>query len=101
MTVQASHRTAIRLRVGHLIDGIATAPPADGAILVIDGRIADIGPDAMVAAPEDARSLDFPTATALPGLIDSHVHVTLPPTIDPLATMSSESDDDLVVRGVA
>jgi imidazolonepropionase-like amidohydrolase len=28
------------------------------------------------------------------------VHVTLPPTIDPLATLESESDDDLVARGV-
>jgi imidazolonepropionase-like amidohydrolase len=101
MTIQASHRTAIRLRVGHLIDGIAAEASADGAILVIDGRIAAVGSDATVAAPEDARSLAFPTATALPGLIDSHVHVTLPPTIDPLTTMGSESDDDLVVRGAA
>jgi imidazolonepropionase-like amidohydrolase len=99
MTIQASHRTAIRLRVGHLIDGIAAEPSAEGAILVIDGRIAEVGSDATVAAPEDALSLTFPTATALPGLIDSHVHVTLPPTIDPLTTMASESDDDLVVRG--
>jgi imidazolonepropionase-like amidohydrolase len=101
MTIQASHRTALRLQVGHLIDGIAAHASADGAILVIDGRIEQVGSDAMVATPEDARSLAFPTATALPGLIDSHVHVTLPPTIDPLATMASESDDDLVVRGVA
>jgi imidazolonepropionase-like amidohydrolase len=101
MTIQASHRTAIRLRVGHLIDGIADQAIADGAVLVINGRIAEVGPDATVAVPEDARSIDLPTATALPGLIDAHVHVTLPPTLDPLATMTAESDDDLVVRGVA
>ncbi len=101
MTIQVSHRTAIRLRVGHLIDGIAAEASADAAILVIDGRIAAVGSDATVAAPEDVLSLAFPTATALPGLIDSHVHVTLPPTIDPLTTMGSESDDDLVVRGSA
>lgn len=100
MTIQASHRTAIRVRVGHLIDGIAHHAMADGAILVVDGRIAEVGSDATVAAPEDARVIDLPTSTALPGLIDAHVHVTMPPTIDPLATMTAESDDDLVVRGV-
>lgn len=100
MTIAASHRTATRLRVGRLIDGTDAEPITDAAVLVIDGRIAEVGPDAAVAAPEDARAIDMSSATALPGLIDAHVHVTLPPTIDPLATLASETDDDLVVRGV-
>ena len=33
--------------------------------------------------------------------MDAHVHVTMPPTIDPLGTMATESDEDLVVRGSA
>ena len=71
----------------------------DAALLVIDGTIAEVGPDATVASPEDARTHDFPDSTALPGLLDAHVHVTLPPTVDPLATMAEESDDELVTRG--
>lgn len=101
MTIAASQRSAIRLRVGRLVDGTAAAAIVDAAMLVIDGRIADVGRDAAVATPEDARIIDLPGTTALPGLIDSHVHVTLPPTIDPLATLNAETDGDLVARGVA
>lgn len=101
MTIAASHRAATRLHVGRLIDGTGAGPVADAAVLIIDGRIAEVGPDAAVAMPEDARVIDLPSTTALPGLIDAHVHVTLPPTIDPLATLYAETDDDLVARGVA
>jgi len=101
MTIETSPRTAIRLHVGRLLDGSGGAAIANASVLVIDGRITEVGPDAVVAAPEDARRIDLPVSTALPGLIDAHVHVTLPPTIDPLATMQAESDDDLVARGVA
>ena len=77
-------------------------PAVEGAaLLVIDGRIAEVGRDDAVAQPEDARTLDLPGTTALPGLMDAHVHVTMPPTIDPLATMEAETDEDLVVRGSA
>ena len=101
MTIATSPRTAIRLHVGRLVDGLGGEPIVDAAVLVIDGRIAEVGPHAAVAAPEDARTIDLPATTALPGLMDAHVHVTLPPTIDPLATLQSETDDDLIARGVA
>jgi imidazolonepropionase-like amidohydrolase len=101
MTIATSPRTAIRLHVGRLVDGLRGEPVVDAAMLVIDGRIAQVGPQLAVSAPEDARTIDLPTTTALPGLMDAHVHVTLPPTIDPLATLYSETDDDLVARGVA
>lgn len=101
MTIAASQRTAVRLRVGRLLDGTGADTVDDGALLIIDGRIAEAGPNAAVARPEDAREIHLSNGTALPGLIDAHVHVALPPTVDPLATMEGESDDDLVVRGAA
>jgi len=101
MTIAASPRTVTRLRVGRLVDGTGSAVLDDAALLVVDGRIAQVGPDATVATPEDARSVEHLDATALPGLMDAHVHVALPPTIDPLATMAAETDDELVVRGSA
>lgn len=101
MTIEASRRTVVRLRVGRLLDGTGADTVDDAAMLIIDGRIAEVGPSATVANPEDARAIHLPDGTALPGLIDSHVHVALPPTIDPLATLASESDDDLVIRGAA
>lgn len=99
MSVETSQREVLRIRVGRLIDGTGSPAVADAAVLVIDDRIADVGSDASVARPEDARELNMPGATALPGLMDAHVHLALPPTIDPLATMTAESDEDLVLRG--
>jgi imidazolonepropionase-like amidohydrolase len=101
MIMEAGRRHALRVRVGRLLDGTGTPPITDAALLVIDDRIAEVGTDAVVAHPEDARTLDLPDATALPGLMDAHVHVALPPTVDPLASLNEESDEDLVVRGTA
>jgi imidazolonepropionase-like amidohydrolase len=95
---QASRRV-VRIRVDRLIDGTDAPPLTDAALLVIDDQIAAAGPDATVPRPDDARIVDLPGATAVPGLMDAHVHVTLPPTIDPLRSLAEESDADLVVRG--
>jgi 5-methylthioadenosine/S-adenosylhomocysteine deaminase len=56
-----------------------TAPPIeDGAVLVDDrGRIAAVGPDAVVPAPPTARRFDFPEAALLPGLVNCHTHLEL------------------------
>ena len=99
--IEPGMRQALRIRVGRLLDGTGGPAVEDAALLVLDGRIAAVGRDDAVAQPEDARTLDLPGTTALPGLMDAHVHVTMPPTIDPLGTMATESDEDLVVRGSA
>ena len=91
---------AIRIQVGRLIDGTDAAPIDDAAILILGDRIADVGPDARVADPDGARRYVFPAATALPGLIDAHVHFTFAGDVDPLGTMAKESDDQLVARGL-
>ena len=59
-----------------VIDGTGSAPRPGVSILVRDGRIAEIG--AGISAPR-ARSLDAEGATVLPGLIDSHVHLSVIP----------------------
>lgn len=45
----------------------------DGAVVVHDGVIVDVGPTADVAL-EAERHLDFPNGVALPGLVDAHSH---------------------------
>ena len=53
----------------------ADAGPAD-AMLVRDGRIADIGPaEAVRAAAPGAEVVRLGGATVIPGLIDAHCHV--------------------------
>src|SRR5690606_4409292 len=48
---------------------------ADGAIAVVDGAIAAIGPTGTVTAEWDTESRIFANGKiAMPGLIDAHVH---------------------------
>ena len=65
----------IRARSVHPV----TAPPIeDGAVLVdAAGRIAAIGPNSQVAAPPEARALEFPDAVLVPGLVNCHTHLEL------------------------
>jgi cytosine/adenosine deaminase-related metal-dependent hydrolase len=49
-----------------------------GALLIgADGRIAAVGPEAVVPRPVDAAAEDFGDALLLPGLINTHTHLEL------------------------
>jgi cytosine/adenosine deaminase-related metal-dependent hydrolase len=49
-----------------------------GALLIgTDGRIAAVGPEAVVPRPADAAAEDFGDALLLPGLINTHTHLEL------------------------
>jgi imidazolonepropionase-like amidohydrolase len=49
------------------------------AIVIRDGVIERVGPRASTPAPADARAVDLPGVTLLPGLIDMHVHLDMDP----------------------
>ena len=91
-----------RISVGHVIDGTG-APAHEGWAILVEGEtIVDVGPDERVARPEHARPIDLPDATALPGLIDAHVHLVVPRSRGSmLDDMQALSDDELVVLGAA
>jgi len=59
-----------------LIDGTG-APAAPGSALVVgpDGKIAWVGPQAELQAPEGAETVDLAGKYVMPGLIDLHVHI--------------------------
>ena len=70
--------TAVLVRAGRLIDGIADRPRLDQGILIVGGRITEVGAyDAVAAHAGDARRIDLSRRTVLPGLIDAHTHVLL------------------------
>jgi imidazolonepropionase-like amidohydrolase len=48
-------------------------------VLVRGDKIEAAGPAADVKAPDDARVIELPDATLLPGLIDAHTHLLLHP----------------------
>lgn len=59
---------------GTLIDGSGAAPQHNDAILIVDGRLKAVGPEAEKRAPRGARLVDASGKWILPGLIDGHVH---------------------------
>jgi imidazolonepropionase-like amidohydrolase len=73
-TVPAAAPKPIVLHAARLFDGTSDNVIRNGAIVVQGNRIVAAG--ANVAVPADAQVIDLGDATLLPGLIDSHVHLT-------------------------
>jgi imidazolonepropionase-like amidohydrolase len=57
-----------------LIDGTGASRVANAVVVVKDGKILEAGPAAKVSVPPDARILKLEGATAMPGIINAHVH---------------------------
>jgi imidazolonepropionase-like amidohydrolase len=70
-----------------LIDGTGTPPAADRSVVVEEGRIVDIVPDARAPA---GRVLRLGGLTLLPGLIDCHVHLCLGAEPDPVRPLADD-----------
>lgn len=58
-----------------IVDGTGQAPIPDGGILIEQGRITGIGPMETLRLPDNARQIQAPGQTALPALIDGHMHL--------------------------
>ncbi|MDB6086536.1 MAG: amidohydrolase [Gammaproteobacteria bacterium] len=63
------------LHCGHLLDSINGKMLGATTVLVEGGRIRDVAPG--TTAPAGAKEIDLSNQTCLPGLIDSHVHLTM------------------------
>ena len=86
-----------------LIDGTGR-PPRGRSFVAIEGdRIAAVGPigEAEARAGGPGRRLDFPACTILPGLIDSHVHLTFSAGPVPFEQLQADSDARLLLRATA
>jgi imidazolonepropionase-like amidohydrolase len=65
------------IRHGRVIDGTGRAAQPDAAVLLENGRITYVGPDAgLPALPPGAQVIDATGATVLPGLVEAHFHPT-------------------------
>jgi imidazolonepropionase-like amidohydrolase len=63
------------LRGGSVIDGTGAAPVKGAAVVIRDGRIAEVTTRAMGDWPAEAEIIDVAGMTVLPGLIDTHDHL--------------------------
>ena len=59
-----------------MIDGTGAPARPDTAVLFEVDRIVAVGPEAVVSAAVDAHIIDVSGCTVMPGLIDSHCHIT-------------------------
>jgi imidazolonepropionase-like amidohydrolase len=69
------------IKAGRLIDVNAAAVRTDQVIVIEGEKIKAVGPAATTAIPAGAKLIDLSDKTVLPGLIDTHTHLTSDPTI--------------------
>ena len=70
---------AVLLVPARVFDAPAGTTHDGWAVLVRGDRIVSVGPRATIHAPANARVIDLPNATLLPGLIEGHSHLFLHP----------------------
>ena len=75
----AQPETVYLLKPAHVFDGESSQLHDDWVVLVRGERIEAAGPAAGINAPVDAKVIDLPGMTLLPGLIEAHSHILLHP----------------------
>jgi len=75
----AEPETVYLLKPAHVFDGQTAQLHDDWVVLVRGERIEEAGPANGVKAPLDAKVIDLPRLTLLPGLIEAHSHILLHP----------------------
>jgi imidazolonepropionase-like amidohydrolase len=71
------------IRAGRVID-VANGRVLENQVIIVRGdRIETVGAATAAPIPTDAKTLDLSAYTVLPGLIDTHTHITADPTLPP------------------
>ena len=59
-----------------VIDGMGSTPISDGVVVIENGKISEVGRADQVELMPDVLKIDATGKFTMPGIIDSHVHVT-------------------------
>jgi imidazolonepropionase-like amidohydrolase len=65
----------VALRHVEIIDGTGAAPRSDQTLVIVNGRIAAVGPSASIAVPTGAAVRDYAGYAVMPGLVGMHDHL--------------------------
>ena len=71
------------IKAGRLIDVTAGRVLTDQVIVIAGDRIREVGPASAVTVPAGAGVVDLSDSTVLPGLVDTHTHLTSDPKQQP------------------
>lgn len=84
-----------------IFDAASDAVVPNGRIVIRDGRIETLGPVETVAAIPGAQTVDGRGATALPGLIDTHVHLSWNGVFEPYPPQFGEPVEQRLRRNAS
>lgn len=84
-----------------LINGTGETPIENAYFLVEDTKILKVGKVEELNSLEGVEEVDLSGKTVIPGLINSHVHITMEPVGDPVSIMAKESEAKTTLRGAA
>jgi imidazolonepropionase-like amidohydrolase len=71
--------TVYLLKPAHVFDGESAQLHDDWAIVVRGQKIEAVGSPAMIRVPAEAKLIELPGLTLMPGLIEAHSHILLHP----------------------
>ena len=90
------------LKADLLIDGAGSDPVRNGAVVVKDGRIAEVTTqDALsIGEREDVEVIEVAGGALMPGFIEMHTHIHCSAQADAYTHITTESNETFIMRGV-
>lgn len=71
----AKGNSVIAVTGARIIDGNGGKPIENGTVVVINGKIAEVGPKEKIKVPQGASVIDGTGMSLMPGFIDAHFHI--------------------------
>ncbi len=90
------------LKADGLVDGTGADPIPNGAALIEDGRIVQVGVRERVdiAPSEETDVIEVSGGSIMPGFVGMHTHIHRSAEADAYCRVTTESDSTLLMRGV-
>lgn len=88
-------------KADYVWDGLNDKALPDGAVLVEGSRIRAVGPSREIATASHAAVFEWPGTTLLPGLIDSHTHLSMDGSLENYLDRMTDSIPVLTLRATA